>query len=186
MVVVSLLIITFSAEPNISKVAASNSYPCDSDITVAPVITARSCNISLRRSPNPGALTAQTFKLPLILFTTRVDKASPSISSAMINISLPACNDCSRIGSNSFILDIFLSTINICILVSIASILLASVTKYGDIYPLSNCIPSTTSNVVSDVLLSSIVITPSWPTFSIAFAIIMPIDESLLAEIVPT
>src|SRR5712691_3705036 len=46
--------------------------------------------------------------------------------------------------------------------------------------------PSTTSSVVSSPLASSTVITPSLPTFSIASAMISPIVESLLAEIVPT
>src|SRR5216683_2323251 len=46
--------------------------------------------------------------------------------------------------------------------------------------------PSTTSSWVSNPRASSTVITPSLPTFSIASAIISPIVESLLAEIVPT
>ena len=62
----------------------------------------------------------------------------------------------------------------------------AFVTKYGEIYPLSNCIPSTTSTYVSVPFASSTVITPSVPTFSIAFAIKVPISSSLFAEIVPT
>jgi len=39
----------------------------------------------LARSPNPGALTASTFNIPRSLFKTSVARASPSISSAMIN-----------------------------------------------------------------------------------------------------
>ena len=46
--------------------------------------------------------------------------------------------------------------------------------------------PSTTSRVVSRLLASSTVITPSLPTFSMASAMISPMVESLLAEIVPT
>src|SRR5580692_3159122 len=46
--------------------------------------------------------------------------------------------------------------------------------------------PSTTSSVVSRPFASSTVITPSLPTFSIPSAIISPMVESLLAEIVPT
>ena len=46
--------------------------------------------------------------------------------------------------------------------------------------------PSTTSSVVSSVLASSTVMTPSLPTFSIASAMILPIVASLLAEMVPT
>ena len=46
--------------------------------------------------------------------------------------------------------------------------------------------PSTTSSSVSSDLASSTVITPSLPTFSIAWAIISPISRSPLAEMVPT
>ena len=46
--------------------------------------------------------------------------------------------------------------------------------------------PSTTSSSVSAVLASSMVMTPSLPTFFIALAIISPIDLSPLAAIVPT
>src|SRR3954469_5039014 len=58
--------------------------------------------------------------------------------------------------------------------------------KYGDREPRSNCMPSTTSSSVSAVLASSTVITPSLPTFCMAWAIISPISLSPLAEIVPT
>ena len=58
--------------------------------------------------------------------------------------------------------------------------------KYGDRYPRSNCIPSTTSSSLSRVLPSSTVITPSLPTFSIASAMIEPIGSSPLAEMAPT
>ena len=46
--------------------------------------------------------------------------------------------------------------------------------------------PSTTSSVVSIVLDSSTVMTPSLPTFSIASAMMLPMVSSLLAEMVPT
>src|SRR5215207_5536188 len=46
--------------------------------------------------------------------------------------------------------------------------------------------PSTTSSSVSAVLASSTVMTPSLPTFCIAWAIIWPIEVSPLAEMVPT
>ena len=46
--------------------------------------------------------------------------------------------------------------------------------------------PSTTSSSVSRLLASSTVITPSLPTRFIASAIILPIDLSPLAEMVPT
>ena len=80
---------------------------------------------------------------------------------------------------------IFLSVNNMYGLSIIASILSVSVTIYGEMYPLSNCIPSTTSTYVSDVFDSSIVITPSFETFSIASAIKFPISL-LFAEILAT
>ena len=46
--------------------------------------------------------------------------------------------------------------------------------------------PSTTSSSLSSDLPSSTVITPSLPTLSIASAMILPIEKSLLAEIEPT
>src|SRR5437868_576035 len=46
--------------------------------------------------------------------------------------------------------------------------------------------PSTTSSSVSRLFASSTVITPSLPTFCIAWAIISPMSRSPLAEIVPT
>src|SRR5438874_1546436 len=61
-----------------------------------------------------------------------------------------------------------------------------SVTKYGERYPRSNCMPSTTSSVVSIVFDSSTVMTPSLPTFFMASAMMPPICLSLLAEMVPT
>ena len=51
---------------------------------------------------------------------------------------------------------------------------------------MSNCMPSTSSSVVSVVLPSSTVMTPSLPTFSIASASRSPITRSLLALIAPT
>ena len=70
-----------------------------------------------------------------------------------------------------------MSVISINGLSSSAIILSLSDTIYGDKYPLSNCIPSTTSNVVSSDFASSTVITPDSPTFSIACAINCPISS---------
>ena len=58
------------------------------------------------------------------------------------------------------------------------SILSVSVAIYAERYPLSNCIPSTTSSVVPIDFDSSTVITPSFPTFSIASAISWPMVSS--------
>lgn len=44
-----------------------------------------SSSMALRRSPKPGALTAVVFRMPRMLLTTRVARASPSTSSAMIS-----------------------------------------------------------------------------------------------------
>ena len=57
-----------------------------------------SCSIALRRSPKPGALTATELNVPRILLTTRVARASPSTSSAMISSGLPACMTFSSTG----------------------------------------------------------------------------------------
>ena len=65
------------------------------------------------------------------------------------------------------------------------SIFSVSVTMYADKYPLSNCIPSTTSSSVAIVFDSSTVITPSFDTFSIASAIKLPTSSSP-AEIAAT
>ena len=46
--------------------------------------------------------------------------------------------------------------------------------------------PSTISMVVSSPLASSTVMTPSLPTLSMASAMILPMDSSLLAEMAPT
>ena len=75
--------------PRYSNVAFSSLYPASSEMTVAPVNTAISSNMALRRSPNPGAFTARTLNVPRNLFTTNVAKASPSTSSAIIITGLP-------------------------------------------------------------------------------------------------
>jgi hypothetical protein len=46
-------------------------------------------SMALRRSPKPGALTATDLNVPRILLTTRVARASPSTSSAMMHSGLP-------------------------------------------------------------------------------------------------
>ena len=60
------------------------------------------------------------------------------------------------------------------------------VEKYGERYPLANCIPSTISTEVSTPFASSTVITPSRFTRATASAISEPIDSSLFAEMVAT
>ena len=74
-----------------------------------PVRTAMSFSISLRRSPKPGALTAQTCSVPRSLLTTSVASASPSTSSAMMSSGLPCLATCSSTGRRSFMFEIFFS-----------------------------------------------------------------------------
>src|ERR1700733_4678488 len=58
--------------------------------------------------------------------------------------------------------------------------------KYGERKPRSNCMPSTSSSSLPSPWPSSTVITPSLPTFSMASAMVLPMDSSEFAEIVPT
>ena len=74
-----------------------------------PVRTAMSPSMALRRSPKPGALTAQTLSTPRSLLTTRTASASLSTSSAMISSGLPAWATFSSSGSRSRTLVIFFS-----------------------------------------------------------------------------
>ena len=181
-VVLSLVTVTLLAEPSWSIVASFNCIPKSSEITVPPVKTAMSSSWALRRSPKPGAFTATTLKVPRILLRTKVGKASPVMSSAMINRARPSCTTDWSSGKMSWMLAIFLSVIRTYGLSRLASILSLSVTMYWDMYPRSKLIPSTTSTLVSTPRESSIVITPSLPTFSIASAINWP-TSGFAAEI---
>ena len=178
-IVFSLPTFTCFAWPSWVNWVSFNSIPKSEEITSPPVSIAISCNIAFLLSPNAGAFTATHTKVPLNLLTTNVAKASPSTSSAIINNFLPCWAICSRIGKISCILEIFLSVIKIYGSSNTASILSESVTIYEERYPLSNCIPSTTFKFVSIVLDSSIVITPSLETFSIASDIKFPTVSSL-------
>ena len=155
-------------------------------ITVPAVSTARSSSIAFLLSPNPGDLTTTVLITPLILLITRVASASPSTSSAIIINGCPDLATCSSTGRISLMFEIFLSCNKMYGFSNTLICLSALLIKYGERYPLSNCIPSTTANSISSDLPSSTVITPSFPTLSIASAIILPISLSLLAEIVPT
>ena len=83
--------------------------PRSSLISVPPVSVAMSPSIALRRSPKPGAFTAQTFSTPRSLLTTSAARASPSTSSAMIISGLPFWLAASSTGSSSRRLLIFFS-----------------------------------------------------------------------------
>ena len=100
---------TFLALPRSSSEAPSSDKPTSSDMTVPPVKMAISSSIAFLLSPNPGALQAAALTVPLRLFTTKVARASPSMSSAIIRSGLPAFATDSSKGSISLILDIFLS-----------------------------------------------------------------------------
>src|SRR5215213_4779907 len=184
-VVSSLVETTRRARPRSSSVALSSRRPTSSEMTWPPVRAAMSRSISLRRSPKPGALVARTFRVPRSLLTTRVASASPSTSSAMIMSGARAAATFSRTGRMSWIEEIFLSVIRINGSSSSASIRSGLVTKYGEMYPRSICMPSVYSVSKSSPLDSSTVITPSLPTFSITSAMRLPISESA-AEIAAT
>eukprot|EP01139_Manchomonas_bermudensis_P006121 Amastigsp_a176505_14.p4 type:complete len:130 gc:universal Amastigsp_a176505_14:203-592(+) len=100
------------AWPRSCSCTASSFRPTSSEITVPPVRIAMSSSMALRRSPKPGAFTAVVFRMPRMLFTTSVASASPSTSSAMISKGRPALATCSRVGSRSRMLEIFLSCNN--------------------------------------------------------------------------
>jgi hypothetical protein len=68
-----------------------------------------SSSMALRRSPKPGALTAATFRMPRSLLTTRVARASDSMSSAMMSRLLPLSATLPRTGSRSLAEEIFFS-----------------------------------------------------------------------------
>ena len=127
-VVFSLLTFTWRALPSMSTVASFSSMPVSEEMTVPPVRIAISCSISLRRSPNPGALTETQVNVPRSLLTTSVLSASPSTSSAIISSFLPVCTTCSSTGRTSWIALIFLSVIRISGSSSTASIFSVSVT----------------------------------------------------------
>ena len=170
----SLSTVTLADCPKTCIVASFKSKPRSSVTTVPPVRIAISSSMALRRSPNPGALTATTLKVPRILLRTSVGRASPSTSSAMISNGRFVLRTSSNNGKISWIFEIFLSVIRIYGFSSSETIFSLSVTIYCDKYPRSNCIPSTTSSSVSIPRDSSIVITPSLPTRSIASEMYSP------------
>ena len=120
---------TLSAFPQSSTVIFSSFRPVSSEITVPPVKIAISSNIAFLRSPNPGALTANTLTIPRSLLTTSVARASPSISSAMITRFLETLTNPSKNGTKSWIDEIFLSVIKMYGLEISASMREGSVTK---------------------------------------------------------
>ena len=131
-VVLSLSMTTRLARPRSVRVTASSLIPISSAIAFPPVRIAMSSSMALRRSPKPGALTAEAFSVPRSLFTTRVASASPSTSSATISSGLPLRAICSSSGSRSFMLEIFFSWMRMYGSSRMTSIRSGSVTKYGE------------------------------------------------------
>ena len=132
-VVLSFVITTRRALPNIEISICSSFKPTSAEITWPPVRIAMSCNIALRRSPKPGALTAAEAKVPRIRLTTKVESASPSTSSAIIKSGLLACATFSSTGRTSDKAEIFEPEIRMYASSKIVSMRSASVTKYGEI-----------------------------------------------------
>ncbi len=132
MVVSSLVTTNLRALPSRSIVVLSSLRPTSSEMTWPPVRMAMSPSRALRRSPKPGAFTATLLKVPRILLTTRVARASPSTSSEMIASGLPACMTFSSSGSRSLTAAILLLTISTYGSSRTASWRSASVTKYGE------------------------------------------------------
>ena len=130
--VLSLSTVTFEAWPSAAIVASLSSRPRSSVITVAPVNTAMSSSIALRRSPKPGALTATTLKVPRILLRTSVGSASPSTSSAIIKSGRLVLSTSSKSGRTSWIFEIFLSVTRINGFSRSATIFSLSVTMYWE------------------------------------------------------
>ena len=110
----------------------SSLIPSSSVIAFPPVRVAMSCSMAFRRSPKPGAFTAQHASVPRSLLTTRVARASPSTSSVMTRNGRPARATCSKSGSMSFITLIFFSWMRITASSRTASMRSGSVTMYGD------------------------------------------------------
>ena len=160
--------------------------PTSSLTTLPPVSTAMSCSIALRRSPKPGAFTAQVLIVPRKVLMTSVASASLSMSSAITSSGRPALTTSSSSGSRSFSDDRRLSHSRIAASSSTHSWRSALLMKYGDSRPWSNCSPSTTDSSLSSPEPSSIVMAPSRPTFSIACASNSPMERSLLAEMAAT
>ena len=128
MVVVSLVTFTWRAVPRSAMSVSVSSMFSSLEMTVPPVRMAISRSISFRRSPKPGALTQTQLKLPRSRFTSRVARASPSTSSAMMIIFRPVLTTFSSTGRISWMEEIFLSVMRIYGSSRTASILSVSVT----------------------------------------------------------
>mmetsp|Transcript_8052 Transcript_8052/g.23149 ORF Transcript_8052/g.23149 Transcript_8052/m.23149 type:complete len:335 (+) Transcript_8052:324-1328(+) len=186
MVVCSLAMTMRSAVPSMSKVTESRVIPSSSATKEAPVAMAISCVYSRRLFPNPGALMATTSKTPRILLTTRAESASPVTSSAMIKSGSLLFTSCSRRGTTSLTSSILASVTRMRGFMSSATCRSWSLTKYGEMYPLSMVRPSVNSISSNSVWDSSTTVDPVSPTLSAAWAMMRPISkdpEAMLATL---
>mmetsp|Transcript_10008 Transcript_10008/g.12453 ORF Transcript_10008/g.12453 Transcript_10008/m.12453 type:complete len:223 (+) Transcript_10008:558-1226(+) len=95
----SFVTVMVSAVPIHSTSKDSSSLrPVSSLTSSAPQRTAKSCNMALRWSPKPGALTAASWSPPRSLLTIIVASASFSTSSEMISRGRWALAACSKMG----------------------------------------------------------------------------------------
>merc|ERR1719244_1682133 len=117
---------------------------------------------------------------------TRVESASPSMSSAMMTSGFLTWLASSRAGMMDWMLEIFFSEnrTSASLYSTLAPLLVLM--KYGLMYPRSNFIPSITSSSSYKVLPSLTVMTPSFPTFFMASEMSSPMAVSPLALIVAT
>mmetsp|Transcript_33075 Transcript_33075/g.78438 ORF Transcript_33075/g.78438 Transcript_33075/m.78438 type:complete len:301 (+) Transcript_33075:166-1068(+) len=178
--------VIFRAAPSCSSTVSSNFIPRSLDTYSAPVTMAMSWRSALRRSPKPGALTAQTWMMPRILLTTRVASASPTMSSQMITSGAPALAACSRMGMICLAVSTLWSATRTRQLSNSQTWRSGLVTNCGEMNPRSICMPSCTSTLVSRELEDSMERTPSAPTLSRASAMSWPTNSSLPAEIEAT
>jgi len=98
-------------------------------MTFAPVRTAMSWSISLRRSPKPGRLNRRHVDRAAQLINYQSRQGSPSTSSAMIRIGLPILATCSSIAASLSSKRFSFHSARISGFVSTDSIFSASVTK---------------------------------------------------------
>lgn len=87
----SFVIVTFFAVPRVAWTASgvypllSRERPAYSDRYFPPVTVAISCIVAFLLSPNEGAFTTHTLRLPFNLLTIKFVKISLSTSSAIIS-----------------------------------------------------------------------------------------------------
>jgi len=169
MVVFSLEIDTFLARPSMLRPTFSSLMPRSSEMTWPPVRMAMSSSMALRRSPKPGALTAAIFRPPRSLLTTSVARASPSTSSEMMSSGLEVCTTASRTGSMAWRLESFFLVQQDVDVLELGNHLVGVGDEVGREVAAVELHAFDDFESVSAVLASSTVMTPSLPTFCIAF-----------------